>query len=243
MQTIYFSFGKEVRVALVGPDQSQLEHVPDLAIQYGANLDKICIVKAPSNQEGRGYQTIIPASYGKNIHRRKPDVYAEGVILTEPGSAAIIHVADCPVLVLFELQSGRVVVTHAGRPAMTPSNLPHEPITNIVTKAYNFLVGKHRCPYVLAYITGSICPYCFPHEREAGTALIASFKQFGDVAFANKERGELDLLSLITHQLISCGVRPNRISSNKTCTYETPWLASYRRDRTNDRNAVVVVKH
>lgn len=243
MQTIRFSFANKVRVVLIGPDQNRLEHVPELATLYGADPDKICLVKAPSNQEGEGYQVIVPASYGKMARVREPDVYAEGVILTEEKSGAVIRTADCPTLVLFEMQSGRVVVTHAGRAALTPSNQPGQPINNIVTTAYDLVAGTEANPYVLAYITGSICPHCFPHEGEAGKVFTEPFAPFGEVAFADRARGELDLPSLISYQLTALGVRQSRIWLDNICTYETPGLASYRRDRSDARNAVIVVKH
>jgi copper oxidase (laccase) domain-containing protein len=239
-----FYFGDCVRVSLWGPDQIQPESPYHLAFYEGANEGKICLVKAPSTENDRGFGEIVDAMYGSEDNAQGPDVFAEGVVLTEEESAAIIRTADCATLVLFEVTSGRVVVTHAGRAALTPRDSSYGQTRNIVNTAYERVVERINYPYVSAYITGAICPHCFKHEGEDGARLIKPFMEtFGAVAFADQDRGELDLAGIITHQLTQFGVPLKRITHDKICTHETPWLASYRRDRSNARNAVVVVKH
>lgn len=243
MQSKTFSFGKWAKIFLSGPSK-QIEDLRLMACWQGADAKKICVIKAPSNPTGIGYQFITDKPvYGISKNPVTPDVFAEGVMLTENGSAAIIRTADCPTLVLFESTSGRLLMTHAGRAAMTPTNPTGEPVSNIVTKAYSLLTKDRPSPHVLAYITGSICPDCFPHEDETGQRLIAPFNQFpGSVAIKDTQRGSLDLPTLITCQLIRLGVSANAIWHDGVCTYETPGLASFRRDKTDARNAVFVIK-
>jgi len=243
MKNINFSFGKQAKITLIGPD-NQIPDLRKMARVQGAAAEKICIIKPPSDKTGEGYQTIAPkAVYGTSNDPTVRDVYAEGVILTENDSAAVIRTADCPTLVLFEKTTERLLVTHAGRAAMTPTNHLGEPIQNIVTKAHALLTSDCPNPHLLAYVTGSICPDCFPHADQAGQKLIEPFNQFDTSPITDKQRGSLDLPRLIALQLIELGVSPTTIWHDRICTYETTSLASFRRDRNEIRNVVIVTKH
>jgi copper oxidase (laccase) domain-containing protein len=237
MKTYVYSLAKKVHVAIYGPDTMPLR---SLAVKGGAKTDKICLLKVPDSKIRIGYQTIIAPMFG-SPNRTYFDVRSEGVILTEPGSAVIIRTADYPILVLYELVQRRLVVTHAGPAAITPTSEPGDAIRNIVTIAYDLVVNNYPLPHVNAYITGSICGQCFEHNRHGDNKFIKSFDRFGPHAFANRNKGALDLISVIRHQLEQFGIPEWRIKHDGMCTKESDWLASYRRDRNKRKNTIVAI--
>ncbi len=238
MRTYVHSLDGEVTIALYGPDHPK--QLRQLVVRHGAKPDSVCFIKAPSTPRHPGYQLITKPTFGQ-LTSNEPDVYAEGVILTQPGSGAIIRTADCPTLILHEQIKRRVVVTHAGRAALTPQNKLGEEICNIVTKAHQILTEGSRQNIVSAYITGSICANCFRHDTAEARKLIKPFEQFGKCAFRDEKKGTLDLVAIIEKQLLDLGVHPFLIDHSSLCTHESSWLASYRRDRSEARNAIVVV--
>lgn len=236
------SLASSVTIALYGPKRQAHDRL--LALIHGARGDSICLIKAPGSAELPGYQTITEPRF-TSLYNTEPDVFAEGVILSRSGSAAIIRPADCSTLIGVtidkETKQKRMVVTHAGRAAMTPTNTPGEPIKNIVTIAHEALVEGFEQPEVHIYIVGSICGNCFEHNGPNDEPIVGPFDQFGSHAFVDRSRGALDLVSIIKSQLIDLGVSEANIKHDGICTYETPYLASYRRDRSEARNAVVAV--
>lgn len=237
MMTYVHSINMMAVVALYGKNQTYLNR--SLALLHGAKKDFVCLIKAPSNASQQGFQTITTPKFG-NPNDPQPDVFAEGVVLTQSGSAAVITTADCPTLVMYEQKSGQLLITHAGRPTMTPSNPSSEPIKNIVTIAHDAITGKYKNPNIHAYITGGICGYCFTHNQPGAEKFVKPFDQFGEIAFTNRELGALDLVAIIKHQLIQLGVAPLNIEHDGLCTKGTDWLTSYRQDKIA-RNAVVAV--
>ncbi|MFT7644845.1 MAG: copper oxidase (laccase) domain-containing protein [Candidatus Paceibacteria bacterium] len=239
MRTYVYSLEEEVNVAIYGPDTIPLR---SLAIKDGAKTDKVCLVKAPGSETRPGYQTIIKPQFGLP-NSADFDVYSEGVILTEPGSAAIIRTGDCPIIVLYELVQRRSVVTHAGRAAMKSTSEEGDTINNIVTIAYDLVVNNYPSPYVSAYITGSICGKCFEHNGPGDEKFVEPFDRFGQHAFTDRSKGAIDLVSVISHQLEQFDIPEWRIKHDGLCTKESDWLASYRRDKDEGRNTIVAVLH
>lgn len=226
-------------VALVGPNQGSLH---DHAIKHGADPSRICVVKAASGKNNIGFQHI--SEEPKFGHRHnKFDIYSEGVILTEPGSASVISTADCLVGVFHNPVQKWVLPVHAGRPAMTPINEPGEPIRNIINIAYEMIIGDDSPSDIEVYFTGSICGHCFVHDNEEAEKLVEPFDQFGPHAFTNRKLGALNLVEIAKQQLIQLGVLEKNIKHDDLCTMETPWLASYRQGRSEARNAIVTVRH
>lgn len=206
-----------------------------------ARKDKVCLVKAASSANHQGFRKIVRPQYG-DYYSNEPDVLADGVILTEPGSCAIIRTGDCPAVVLFEQKTKRLVFLHAGRPALTPIGYGQNGTENIISDGYHRLTFDVPEPKVFAYLTGSICPTHFPHDTPEAQKIVKPFDVFGKLSFSDRATGKLDLVRIITHQLVTLGVSTTNIFSDRLCTYETPWLASHRREPGSRlRNPVVVV--
>jgi len=214
----------------------------DLAVRFGANANKISHVKTASTKDDPGYQSIVTAKFEK-VDKTDFDVFADGIVLDESNTCAVIYTADCPSVTLYEKVSNRLVLAHSGRPAMTPNNKEGEPITNIITLAFKKITEGVQNPKVSAHITGYICAEHFEHIGKEAELLIRPFDQFGKIAFLNRERGQLDLPAIIEHQLSKLGVPKDSIKSESICTFESPELESYRRDRSSKRNLTVAILH
>jgi copper oxidase (laccase) domain-containing protein len=203
------------------------------AIELGATPDRICLLHVPSNQNESGFQLIEVASYDDPVE-------AEGVILTERGSSAILQTADCPTIILTDEVTGNKVVTHAGRGALTPQS--HSVDDTIVETALTQLGAKDKTK-VHAFVAGDISGKHFLHDHESARALIEPFLCLGDEVFTDKERFGLSLFAVIKHRLLRAGVPLRNISHYGDCTFDHQRYSSHRRDGDrNDRNHIIVVK-
>ncbi|MCA9360654.1 laccase domain-containing protein [Candidatus Kaiserbacteria bacterium] len=228
----------EYTVALYGPSKERVRSIP---VKHGANKNKICLLKAASNETHRGFTEMSAPKFG-NWFSNDFDLFADGTTLTESRSSVVVQTAGCNLLSLYERTTHSLSVSHVGRPALTPRNKIGEPIINMVTKAYQQLVFGVKNPEVEAYITGGVCSKHFLHDRPEAKHLIEPFDQFGELAFTDRETGALDIQRIIIYQLLELGVKEYKIETDGLCTKEEPWLTNYR-DDTVSRNVVVFVLH
>ena len=208
----------------------------DLAVNNGANSKKVCLVDCSKNPST---QISINPVFNSG---QKFDVKAEGVLLTEKGSAAILRTADCPSLVLYNRVSHKEVITHAGRPALTPKRGEEGKLENIVTYAYEAITNTSKDSDITACITGSICGKCFLHDDENGKKLALPFiTHFGN-EIMTKNQG-LDLPLVIMNQLSKLGIDKDKIYHDGLCTYTNDDLHSYRRGKESkeDRNTIILI--
>lgn len=204
------------------------------AVEMGANPHKICILHVPSGPQDPGFKLIQVAEY-------KYPVTAEGVILMDPYSAAILQTADCPTIILIDDRTGKMVITHAGRAALTPTK-PECGDCTIVTTALVQL-GAADLKKVRAHVIGDICGKCFLHDTDTGRPLVEPFRKLGEKVFQDWDRGGVSLFAVIKHRLMHAGVLSKHITHSADCTYEKSQYASHRRDKNrDDRNHVIVVK-
>jgi copper oxidase (laccase) domain-containing protein len=187
----------------------------------------------PSQQGEAGFQLIKKADYLTPIE-------ADGVILTERGSAAILQTADCPTIILTDEVTGYKVVTHAGRAALTPQG--HCVDCTIVENALAQLGAKDKTK-VHAFVVGDISGKHFLHDHESARPLIEPFLRFGNDIFTDQERLGLSLFAIIKRRLLHANVPESNISHYGDCTFAHQRYSSHRRDgNRNDRNHIIVVK-
>ncbi|MCB9810556.1 MAG: polyphenol oxidase family protein [Candidatus Nomurabacteria bacterium] len=207
-----------------------------LATNLGASSNHVCLVDCSKNPD---VQIAVRPVFNSG---RKHDVRAEGVLLTEPGSAAVIKTADCPTLILYDKLNRKGIINHAGRPALTPRNIANGRFSNIVTITHQILTENSPKTQLIAYITGSICGDCFLHDNENGRRLAEPFiNVFGDEVMTEKHG--LDLPLVIKKQLMRLGVKKENITHDEICTFENESLYSYRNKDGLSRNTVIFVLH
>ncbi len=180
---------------------------------------------------------------------------ADGVEIKR-GEAVLIASADCPTTVLWDKHGNRVLVLHTGRECLI--NLKDEnfnPKDSIIFEAVKAMGG--RAPYLRAFITCGIkaCHFSHPldHPRYGAKnrLLIETVRKcWGDRCIeGDPQEGCLSLSELIRSQLEHAGVNPQNIHTDGFDTFSdkdednSPRWHSYRRDRTNYRNGVVVFHH
>ena len=204
------------------------------AIALGANPEHIAQLITASCADDLGHKTIVHDVYEKISH-------ADGIFLSKTNAAGVIQTADCPALILYNADSDDVVLAHAGRPALSPSD--HCTSCTVVGNAVHALIGHDGNPsQVFALVVGNICGPCFKHDHEGAKHLIEPFLKLPETIFADRALGALDLYEVIKHQLIYHKIPAGNIRHEGPCTLETPELASYRRDKTPLRNTIIVVR-
>ena len=207
------------------------------ACDIGAVPGKVCQIHPPAKAGQPGFQSI-------ELPRYDCPVQAEGVWLDEPGSAATMQTRDCPTLLFWNQQTGRLVFTHAGRPAMTTPVDCGGCQYNVVTTAARAAIKNGNPRDVHLWIVGSICGHCFVHESDDSEQYIAPFDKFGPTAFTNRSRGALNLPAIITMQAQHYGIPPGQIHYDQWfCTKEHLAFASLRRGTTDRHNTVTVIRH
>ena len=234
----YFKQGNGHKCLILG-HQERLNTNPVPAIQAAlgllANGEKICQMYVASCSSDPGYGLIAAPDYYQPLE-------ADGVVLTERDSAVIMQTADCPTVILTNKKSGRKVVVHAGRAALTPHSVGDRENTTIIETALTALNARDLSE-VVVLVVGDICGYCFKHDAPEARHLIEPFLMFGDEVFFDRDHFGLSLFMVIEIRLIAAGVPRGNITHANECTYEKGRYASHRRDGDrNDRNHVIVVK-
>jgi hypothetical protein len=87
-----------------------------------------------------------------------------------------------------------------------------------------------------AYIVAGICGSCYTHEQDL-SHVIPFYNRIDHGE--DRERGELNLIRRIKHELRHNGIIENNIEVDWRCTKETPELSSYRNDHTT-RNTIII---
>lgn len=127
---------------------------------------------------------------------------------------------------------------HAGRPELTPP--AHCASCTIIDDALVNLVGHADRSQVEALVVGNICGNCFKHEE--AMHLVEPFMQYPASVFTNRSIGALDIYEVIRYELMHRGVQEKNIKHEGSCTFESSHLSSYRRDRSADRNTIILVR-
>lgn len=202
-----------------------------------AAAQNVALVAAPSDKNGQGFQTLAQPCWGDVVQ-------AEGTVLTEPGTAALIQTADCPVTVLVNARTGVVIPIHCGRNALEPTGTCQ--CYTVLTPAKKLLLAEPSdAEHIYAYITPSIGAARFVHEGPDDEHYIAPFRQLFTEAIVDEARRALDLRQVIITIITDWwGVPTDNISDSGICTFETMGLASYQRNpESPKRNSVIMVKH
>ncbi|PIW96649.1 hypothetical protein COZ82_03890 [Candidatus Kaiserbacteria bacterium CG_4_8_14_3_um_filter_38_9] len=226
------SFGESVRITTWG-NQPRFNKFDPFEVGKHTRSTKVGLIIAPSTSAGEGFGRIRKNGIGGSVIR------AEGILLNSAGMAGIIQTADCPVIVIRNPKNGKVMMTHAGRAALTPGRMPNGTPHNIVSKVYQMVLGDSNPAYLQTHITACICGKCFVHDFHGSEEYIKSFDKFGPTVFTNRARGELDMKAVIVKQLTGFGVMRENITWDSKCTKETSGLSSLRKG-SSSRNTIVV---
>lgn len=188
--------------------------------------DALLAVPAPTANDS-GYGLVRQALFNSALR-------TDGILYRGSGPAIIMtQSADCPFTVVQDEETGDVVVAHCGKYAMRPCT--ERGCGNMVTTALSYFPGVDPIR-LSAYITAGICGRCYTHEQDLShTVPFYNRVDHGE----DRERGELDLIRRIKHQLRFADIPEANIEIDGRCTKETPGLSSNRRGDTS-RSTIIV---
>ncbi len=141
---------------------------------------------------------------------------ADGGIVEAPEKAVAIFNGDCPVVALFDSNTGRLAVMHAGTRCLIPENPRQKSILRVAFEDHGF---DPKTVKVFAGFGIGPCCYGAEHLREVRDPFTG-----GNVPVGKATRGRragklsLDLYQLILHQLLGCGVCEDNILLDTQCT-------------------------
>tara|TARA_B100000508_G_scaffold122281_1_gene104362 strand:+ start:1354 stop:2121 length:768 start_codon:yes stop_codon:yes gene_type:complete len=212
-----------------------------MAKELGVAPHRVCVLKPASDASKPGFQVIQRAELGTSSVADRQQ--ADGAILLSLDTAVVLPTGDCPAVVINNVATGRMVVFHAGRPALTPPTDCCGCSANIVSFGFRNAVSGTVAEHLRVFITGSISPEHFRHDNEDAQKLVKPFLDtYGPSVFAGDPKdGELDLVGLITRQLIGYGVLEEYIVHDGVCTFSDERLASHRREGRTFRNVTIAI--
>ncbi len=145
--------------------------------------------------------------------------WADGLISFNPGEALMIANADCPVTVIWDLESGLLALLHCALQTLVPPDgsdgilttcFKEYPLTETMWASLAFGIGK--CCFGFTHSVPRCTENSLVMEWPIGTAtgIDPSNERFG--------MPSIDLFALMENQLLRLGMKPNRIISNAKST-------------------------
>jgi len=209
------------------------------ARDLGAQPDRIYLLQAAPGHSSPGYQRIVNTEQtGEHW------TAADGIILEQTNSAAFFQTADCPSVIMCNKRTGIVGLVHCGRPAGEPVDG-----RNIITKLLDLIATNDQdIDQLEVYITGAIAGIDFKHDDNDSirAKALPYLDEFGADVFADVDTLALDMVKVITWQLMAAGLDETQITHDGLNTYRGPGLASHRRSANEQElrvtaNTVLVV--
>jgi len=145
-----------------------------------------------------------------------PHTNADGLVVTTPGTAALITVADCAPVLLARKDGTAVAAVHAGWRGA---------VGRITSKA----VAALGTTQVVVVVGPCIGPCCFEVGPEVAEAAVAVA---GPAAVRDGPRGKphVDLWAVVTSDALSAGVAVEDVEAIRRCTQCDTAFFSHRRD-------------
>lgn len=149
---------------------------------------------------------------------------ADGVLTSMPSKTALVMVADCNPILLYDRAKHVMTLLHAGRKGVLEGIVPR----GFESMARNYGSKPEDC---LVYVGASIRGCCYEVGEEVKAQVLDS--EFsgalrGDVA-ENLSGARLDLIHCLQIQFHALGFLPQHIEIDPHCTHCTEHFYSYRR--------------
>jgi YfiH family protein len=216
-------------VSLAPYDHGNLaDHVGDHAAHVRANRDRfahaigldVAHVVSMAPVHGNEVGAVDSAS-------DEPVPEVDALVTTVPGLALLVLAADCVPVLLGDGAAGVVAVVHAGWRGV---------LADVVGVTLDAMRDHGaRAESTRAVVGPAICGACYDVPRERFDEVVAVAPAAASVAGGG--RPGLDLRAAVVDRLRGAGVAS---SLHGGCTFETPTLFSFRRDRVTGRHGGVV---
>ncbi len=142
----------------------------------------------------------------------------DGLITDDPNVVLSIRVADCLPIFFYSPTTNSIGLIHAGWRGL---------YKGIIGKTIEFLRKKLKTESQELFVF--IGPHICQKHYEIKTDGAKKFSNYPKAIKKVKGKIYLDLEKIAKEQLISLGVKKNNIKIDRTCTYETKSLDSFRR--------------
>lgn len=154
----------------------------------------------------------------------------------EPGIFLTSFAADCVPIVFYHEAAGLIGAVHSGWQGTTKE---------ISLKLFKHLVETKNCPPEGFHI--QIGAALSQEKFEVDEDVYSKFKALGyaeDFMYFNEATGKyhIDNQGIVKKQIELAGVPPERISIDRTCTFESPEGFSYRQDKKSGRHMGFIMK-
>ena len=176
---------------------------------------------------GADVRVVKDAQDAKPAENERGDtIYCDAVVSNGDGILAGIKTADCVPLLLGDAQTKSFAAVHAGWRGT---------LAGVAIKALERLIGEYnvRPQDVRVAIGAAAGPCCYEVGSEVIEAFASRFHDANDL-FARTREGHalVDLLKANRNQLVSAGVKAERIHTAPLCTIcRTDLFFSYRREK------------
>ncbi len=166
--------------------------------KLSTGIKRMCLVHPASDHTDRGFQ---------HVEHFQPNtaVHTDSLILKQSGDCAVMQVAGCATVTFINPVSGLVSLTHAGRPALTPTCIGtwRTSISNTLSEM-GFKTGDTVPEHLFALVTQPAPASKLRYDENP--ALVEHFvtlqKQFPDYQLVNQKHHTLDLFAVIQCILI-----------------------------------------
>lgn len=148
----------------------------------------------------------------------------DALITGHPGILVGVRTADCVPILIVDPVRRAVAAVHAGWRG-TAAGIAGKTIERM-RREFHSEPGD-----LLAAIGPAIGPCCYEVGPEVATQFAPLFPERGDL----QGRARIDLSEANRRQLLSAGMGEAQIATGAPCTFCTPTLHSYRRDRSQGR--------
>lgn len=152
----------------------------------------------------------------------------DGIVLHKPNAMALIMVADCNPVLLYDRTNHILVLLHAGRVGV---------FSGILQKGIDLLIDSYnaRLDEIFMFIGASIRGCCY----EVGSEIILQAKNLGFTQCVESNR--LDLAECLKIQALNSGISTKNIIIENACSCCETSLYSYRREGICGRFGIVAM--
>lgn len=195
-------------------DKERLANRTCFFSQHGLRVNDVCIPKMSHSSK---------VKYAGEVNTYLEDLQCDGILTDRRGLALSVGFADCPSVVIWDVDKPHLVVLHAGWKGIA---------AGIVENAIDMLMyrfGSHAVD-LRAFIGPSIRECCYEVAPEVATQVDGK-AHYGHL--------KIDLPTIISERLFECaGLKPTILPGCSKCAVDSktgkPLYFSYRRDHKTD---------
>ena len=190
--------------------------------------DRLQIDRYSEVRQVHGKQTVYAPMIYESSSKNEILQEGDGIATDKENLALLIKTADCQPILIAETSGKYIMALHVGWRG-NAGHYIHKAILEFCT--------------VYSLAPENLCAVRGPSLSPAMSEFINVPDEFttDDMKYYNPETKTMDLWKMTTMQLVESGIAQEHIYSIDICTYSSPFLFSYRRNRTTGRQASIIM--